>query len=46
MKNHVFLIKVSEGAADSPSSSTAASFTSNYVAPKMKEEIMVAHRII
>ena len=41
-----FLIKVSEGAADSSSSSTAASWTSNGVAPATAEEIKVASYLI
>jgi hypothetical protein len=43
MKNHFFLIKVSEEAADSSSSSTAASWTSNGVVSATNAEIMVAH---
>ena len=43
MKICFFLIKVSEGAADSSSSPTSASWTSNNVAPAAAEEIMVAH---
>jgi len=41
-----FLIKVSEGAADSSSSSTAASWTFNGVAPATAEEIKVASYLI
>ena len=40
------MIKVSEGAADSSSSSTAASWTSNKAAPATAEEIKVASYLI
>ena len=46
MKTYLFLIKVSEGAADSTSSSTTASWTSNGVAPATPDEIKVASYLI